>query len=677
MNTKIIGIITTKNRPEFLEHAIESAVNQSRPLDKLIISSDSDDPSAITQERKLAERYNVSYLSNYHAHNCSGVRNNAILTYITENTRSISSFGNTYVAFLDDDDRWDYIYIEKCYEHTVTLPDFVIAGLVYQNDINSTKLSIPQTLHIDDFLRGNPHIQGSNMFVKLTMLLKCGLFDENMSSSVDRDIFIRIMLLTPQYKVINEHLVYIDACNNRERVTNSRELKLRDLSIFFQKYANIMSDDIKHDFFSRIKFLFGIEYNDIVKGPTQSHIEIINNPPIFTNSHITSIGKRLIIGVVISNIDLGVRLINDITCLGNENIKLVIVKNYKGEKEILNYMLDDAGFDYRIYDCNETIREISTTRNILFQTLYAESNDNDVFWILDDDMQLAYLSNRGDIVKTDIFKVINDYKDKYDAIVGDYTLDPPLPILSTVRTKLLDYVYYHKLKYKGNIELHDLRDYYYDLSESTCEHLETPFTINPKTSLKEIFSGKSTSRPLYLQHHEAVSASNCGGNVLIFNRNLLNIMHLSLTIAGNTGRRSDYFWVLESIRQNYCIKNIDFATLHNRNITEFRYEEEVNKLLRDMIGASCTKTISQIGICNNYDLLSNTYIQILYSRVARYIASYYRVIGLLTMLEDTIYSRYFTTSNLCNFISEINDLIDKNNLCNEWKILIDTVNNYE
>lgn len=676
MKHKVIGIITTKNRFEFLERAFASAINQSKVLHEIIISSDSDDSTSIIKERSLAEQNNISYLQNNHAHNCSGVRNAAIMAYIKNNLQSIEDFDNTYVAFLDDDDIWDEFYIEKCCEYIGSLPDFIVTGLVYQDGSGDKKLSIPQIIHTDDFLKGNPHIQGSNMFIKLTMILKCGLFDENLASSVDRDIFVRIMQLKPTYTIINEHLVYVNVCNDRKRVTNSIELKRRDLSIFFSKYANIMSEDVKYNFFSRCKKLFGIECDDIKK-TILSQTKVYIKQSIEREYCVNIINQRLIVGIVITNYELGIRLIRDIIGLKYNNIKIVIVKNFKEASEELSLLLRKSGFDYYIYDCNKTIREICTTRNILFQTLYEESDNNDIFWILDDDMQLSYISDNGDILETDIFKVISDNKDKYDAIVGDYTLDPPLPILSTLRTKLLDYVYFHVFKYQGGIELYDLRDYYYDLSERSCEHLETPFVINPSISLKEIFSGKATSRPLYLNNHEALPASNCGGNVLIFNRKLLNIKHLSLSIADNTGRRSDYFWVLESIRQGYSIKNISYATLHNRVVSEFKYEREVNKLFRDIIGSSCTKTITKVGLYASYDLLSKTFKSILYDRVTKFVVSYYRILGLLEMLNDNLYSSYFTTSNLNHFLSDINRSIGENDLCKEWEILIDKINDYE
>ena len=52
--TQIIGIIATKNRYEFLSHALDSAINQTRKLDELIVVSDSDD-KVFNKEQNLCK----------------------------------------------------------------------------------------------------------------------------------------------------------------------------------------------------------------------------------------------------------------------------------------------------------------------------------------------------------------------------------------------------------------------------------------------------------------------------------------------------------------------------------------------------------------------------------------------------------------------------------------------
>ena len=75
-----------------------------------------------------------------------------------------------------------------------------------------------------------------------------------------------------------------------------------------------------------------------------------------------------------------------------------------------------------------------------------ESEDGDIVWILDDDMEFAQnVMIDGTISKQplDIEAVIQKYQNKYDVVVGSYSQDAPLPTLSSLRTALLDYVYHH------------------------------------------------------------------------------------------------------------------------------------------------------------------------------------------------------------------------------------------
>lgn len=46
-------------------------------------------------------------------------------------------------------------------------------------------------LHAGPFLVGNPHVQGSNLFLRLGSLLEAGSFDEALQSCTDRDLCIR------------------------------------------------------------------------------------------------------------------------------------------------------------------------------------------------------------------------------------------------------------------------------------------------------------------------------------------------------------------------------------------------------------------------------------------------------------------------------------------------------
>lgn len=102
--------------------------------------------------------------------------------------------------------------------------------------------------------------------------MKAGLFDENMSSTTDRDIFTRMMLLGATYAVVDKYLVKVDAFNSRERITNGKIKKAEGLRKFFYKYACYMSEDVKEAFFARAKNLFGIDKESICRIPNKLNI---------------------------------------------------------------------------------------------------------------------------------------------------------------------------------------------------------------------------------------------------------------------------------------------------------------------------------------------------------------------------------------------------------------------
>ena len=297
---KIIGIIATKNRFEYFERALKSAITQKRRLDELIVVSDSE-ADMKGRERQLTESASAYFLDDEREHNYAGSLNTAIHFILTKELFGLTDSEQTYVAFLDDDDVWEDEYILAC-EKALIDEDFVVSGIVYCNEQGEQPLSIPHELSVESFLQGNPHLQGSNTFVKLSTLLKAGLFDENMSSTTDRDIFTRIMLLNPTYAVVNRHLVKVDAFNSRERITNGRAKKAEGLRKFFYKYGGYMSEPVKSAFFARAKNLFGIDKENICNVPQRLKKTGIR----YTKDRYRG---NLTIGFIVTEYDLGLRLL--------------------------------------------------------------------------------------------------------------------------------------------------------------------------------------------------------------------------------------------------------------------------------------------------------------------------------------------------------------------------------
>lgn len=656
MAKKIIGIIATKNRNHLLKIALASALNQTRRLDELIVVSDSDG-DCFEDDKDLCNG-KCTFLKDRYTRNYAGNLNTAIdyvvLHYLIQNEDNPD---NIYIAFLDDDDSWKETYIESCHNALSSNTDFVVAGLNYYSEGKSFPLNVPTHLDQLSFLSKNPHIQGSNTFIKLSTLLKAGCFDEALNSTTDRDFFTRVMMLKPKHEIINKALVDIDAHNNRSRLTNNRDGKKKSLSYFYSKYSGLMSDDEKDNFFERAKRYTDLSLDDIEKNlPKEGFHSVLD-----LNAH--KLNEHVVFGFIVSDEELGLRLIRSISDLSETDKSIEILCNLESpsqsfkdeamksgavictlsEAKQIGKSLDSLSYAKDSLDCNGQIKDIAVSRTILHELLKRNSKDNDIIWVLDDDMLFEYLTrDNGEFVKhkLDAAKIISMYKGKADVVIGSYSEDAPLPTLSTLRTSLLDYAYQTQLNKSDNYrtDIYENRDYYYDLSDNHIG-LETPLK-SFATSLDDVFSGKETSRKLFVKEITEFEPYCRGGNTIIFNRKVLDIPNISPRFGDQIARRGDYFWVELAKSNEFKVIGSSFATLHSKKIVDFDLNKEANKLLKDLLGSSFTKAITKTTMNGKREEFYASFKDEYENRLTRIVVSFYRVVGLLSILEKDSYKGF-------------------------------------
>lgn len=260
--SKIIVIIPSNNRPEKLKRALKSVESQTRLPDKVIIVSEESDSSIKVIHdflSDLGKKLNIDHITNIKTKNLSGAVNTA-LDYLSLLNIDLD---NTYIAFLDDDDWWDRQYLQNNIKYALeTNSDWTISGLIRHDESypQGETQPIPDVIFAETFFITNPNIQGSNLFLRLSELVAIGGFDENLPSTTDRDVCIRLLDRGIKYAILRNHLVHHDAFLRVDRLSYpGSERKKQGLCNFYSKYSARMNSEQKEKFIERAKKLFAIE----------------------------------------------------------------------------------------------------------------------------------------------------------------------------------------------------------------------------------------------------------------------------------------------------------------------------------------------------------------------------------------------------------------------------------
>jgi len=261
----LITIIPTHNRPKYLGRALASVYEQKKVPDRVYIVIDEDDPSYHAVETIVARSDTCLpsiLLKNIRSHNLSG----AVNTALKKASDDFQDANMVFVSILDDDDWWDRSYLANVYKFArETKADWIISGLIRHNDPSQPGVMqpIPAQITQNMFYITNPNIQGSNLFVRLSCLINIGGFDEDLISTTDRDVCIRLLDAGIVSATLYNHLVHHDANNTRSRLSSvGSEKKHAGLQYFYRKYSPRMNLSERDAFKKRSLDLFHVSISE-------------------------------------------------------------------------------------------------------------------------------------------------------------------------------------------------------------------------------------------------------------------------------------------------------------------------------------------------------------------------------------------------------------------------------
>jgi len=255
-----VPVVATHSRPHDLKGALASVRSQTQtPQRILVVGEEMEDFESFADASpggSVGGAPEVSRILNRRTRNLAGALNTAIAHLL----ESGADPDTTYLAFLDDDDRWDPEYLEACRSALLETPDIVVSGIIRHERLEDPgrRQSIPGDLSVSDFLAGNPHVQGSNLVVRLSTLLRAGCFDERLPSTTDRDLMIRVLDLgNVRCAIVKRHLVHHWATDTPRLSAHGSPRKLEGLERFLDKHGPRMTREERIAFQERAARLFG------------------------------------------------------------------------------------------------------------------------------------------------------------------------------------------------------------------------------------------------------------------------------------------------------------------------------------------------------------------------------------------------------------------------------------
>ena len=566
-------LVATANRPELLARALRSVERQTfSPLHIVVVNDSCKDLRGPTKQ-VVEQHPNVKYLRNTRSKERAAGAWNDGLDYLL---RLAPDPRQLYVAILDDDDEWEPEHLQTCFRAAVSNQfDIVAAQLWRHEDGAPPRLGIPpERLDAADFLVGNPNIQGSNLFCRLSVMLEAGLFDEWLPSCTDRDLCIRIADLPGVlYGSTERTTVRHHASQSRARLSKPGGwAKNEGLSRFFAKYRGRMSAAQQAACRQRAAQRFGWS-----EAPPQPDATVSPSaPPDSLPADASGPPPHLIVGTIANTSTLAAlaRLLEDMRGLAAQSelagLDVVVLENGKGQRPSrkLRDLADcerRRGLRVHLVDRARHVEDaeagrvldggaatgrylpIAPARTVLQSYLYAFAGRRPgaIVWIVDDDLRLDPLAAdaKGRLQRQPqpLLPALRKMqalrnRGEADVVIGRCTGDPPVPFAATVRTQMVDLVasLMWLAEQSPQAELPDRamenavlrrnrRDYYYDLSRKETDRLETPFWVTPEDGelvgeaferlarrAERILAGQQLFRRLVIEAEDDPLALSCG-----------------------------------------------------------------------------------------------------------------------------------------------------------------------
>lgn len=268
---KVVALIATHNRSSLLlNRSLVSIAHQLRLPDAIVVVNDGDDfeldISADIRNRLCSSIVHI--MPNSQSKGAAGAWNTGI-NFISQ------TYGECFIAILDDDDYWEPEHLQLCEKVALNAhADAVISGLRFWRNGKLVERPLIENMKVTDFLIGNPGWQGSNTFVRLSKLVEAGGFCNGMLSVNDRYLAIKLLSLSKFNVAFTGQWTANWLCSTTPGSLSSpgSAEKVEGLRKFYSLFKTLMNEPQRNEFFLRAERLFTVS-REVIINDLQAEME--------------------------------------------------------------------------------------------------------------------------------------------------------------------------------------------------------------------------------------------------------------------------------------------------------------------------------------------------------------------------------------------------------------------
>ena len=246
---RVSAVITTHKRPpEIVERALKSVIAQTYPIFEIVVVDDS--PSDYAMRDAVAEMVNK-----YSDRNVKYIQHEKCMGACAARNTGAANTNCDFIAFLDDDDEWESIKIEKQIEAFGEDEALVYCNRTFINETTGEQRVPALELyrgHIYQHLILNNFI-GSTSFplIRKEAFDKVGGFDVLMRSAQDYDLWLRI---AEEFSIGYVDLPLVRYyCHGGEQITKNNQSRIDGLERLCEKNKEYLSKNRYANWIRRIK----------------------------------------------------------------------------------------------------------------------------------------------------------------------------------------------------------------------------------------------------------------------------------------------------------------------------------------------------------------------------------------------------------------------------------------